>query len=58
MHASQWSLFAFLLMCLSPLSASAQTGGNSKIQNFQDCLNNYTECDHAQLNAEERREAR
>jgi hypothetical protein len=56
MHAFRWPLFAFLAIGLSLLSASAQTKEDSKVQSFENCLNDSSECDQSQLNAEQRQE--
>jgi hypothetical protein len=56
MNKYRWFFFALLLVSLSPMTASAQTGGDSRVENFRNCLNAYPECNMTRLSADERQE--
>ncbi len=56
MNKYRWLFFTSLLVSMSPMTASAQTGGDSRVENFRNCLNAYAECNVTQLSLEERQE--
>jgi hypothetical protein len=53
MNKYRWLFFTSLLVSMSPMTASAQTGGDSRVENFRNCLNAYAECNVTQLSLEE-----